>query len=99
MDEEQKNKIAHLLVRLALGFIFFYAGLGKLFFEAAPQVDQIITFMPPSTTLLLLGILELTLGLLLILGLITRVAATVAGVVDLTFIISGLVLGMFNTAM
>jgi uncharacterized membrane protein YphA (DoxX/SURF4 family) len=94
------------ILRVTLGFVFLYASITKLFFGAAPPVDLIITFMPADISLFLLGLVEFAVGVMLILGLFTRVAGWMAvslfGVFMLSAIylsVSGSVEGIWNGAM
>ena len=96
---ENTRDLTWLTMRVLAGFVFLWAGIGKLFMGAAPPVDQIITFMPANVSLFILGLLEFVLGTLLILGLLTRIAGGAATALYVIFIIVGLTLGMFNTAM
>ncbi|MEK6812715.1 MAG: DoxX family membrane protein, partial [Nanoarchaeota archaeon] len=99
------RKFANFLLRVVLGIVFAYAGAMKIlhFFNLVPYVypplDKILTFLPLNTSGLLLGILEFIIGILLILGLWTRVAASGATILFIIFIISGAVLGLFMQAM
>ena len=45
---------AEFLMRIGLGAVFLNAGIGKLFQNARPPVDKIITFIPADTTIILL---------------------------------------------
>ena len=98
------RKFANFLLRIVLGIIFAYAGAMKIlgFFKivayALPPIDRIITFIPLETSGLALGIVEFAIGILLLLGLWTRLAALAATVVLIIFIISGAILGLFMQA-
>ncbi len=105
MEQEKKMNIANLILRLGIAAVFIYAAIGKLFLGAAPPIDKVIPFMPAATIVFLLGLAELILGVLLLIGLITRFAALGTAVLLLIFIVSGIVLdatgtipGMFNAA-
>lgn len=93
MAKEEKNVCEAVschstcILRLGLGFVFVYYSIMKLFFGMAPPVDKIITFMPTDVSLFLLGMLEFTLGVLLLLGLFTRVAGwATAGLIGVFFV-------------
>lgn len=75
---ECQSCFATNIVRWTLGFVFIYYSIMKLFFGSAPPVDAIITFMPADITLFLLGMFEFVLGVLLVLGIFTRVAGWIA---------------------
>lgn len=92
------RKLGNFLIRLTLGLVFLWAGIGKLFLNARPPIDQIITFIPLNTSLLILGIIEVIIGLLLVIGLFTRIAAWASAVLLLLFVIGGIVLGLFIDA-
>jgi putative oxidoreductase len=87
----------HLLMRVSLGAVFIYAAVFKLFLDAAPPMKKIIYFMPPETSIAVLGIIEFALGIMLVLGLLTRVVASITAVLLTAFIISAVVLGLFVT--
>ncbi|MDP4012300.1 MAG: DoxX family protein [Candidatus Nanoarchaeia archaeon] len=91
-----KTSWAELLMRIALGGIFLNAGIGKLFFDSRPPVEQIITFLPADTTLIILGLVEFILGSLVLVGLFTKTSAKLTAVLMLIIIISGVYLGMLK---
>lgn len=95
----ENEKFGLLFLRLGLGITFLWAGIGKLFLGAAPPVESIITFVPANYTLFGLGLLEFVLGLLLIFGLITKVAGWIAAALLLIFIVAGIYLGMGTQTM
>ena len=93
--------MGNFLLRILLGFVFLFTGIGKLFLGMMP-VDMIsgilngmgMSFIPAITFGYALGIIELVLGFMLILGLFTRIAGWVAAVLLLSFIIGvSLILG------
>ena len=81
------------ILRLGLGFVFFWFGLDKLFNPAnwqgyiTPTLAKLI-LVDIKLFILLLGILELVIGLMLILGLFTRLVASAAAVQLLVIIVS-----------
>jgi len=91
-----KTSWAELIIRLGLGALFLKGGIGKLFLGVRVPVDQIITFLPADTSLILLALLELVLGVLLILGLFTKFTAKVTAILLLVVILSGLYLKMYT---
>ena len=93
------RKLGNFLVRITLGIIFIITGLGKLFFGAKPPIEQIITFLPAETSILILGIIELAVGLLLFLGLFTKFAGWISALLYLSFVLGGLFLGLFMQSM
>ena len=72
---EKLQPLALLALRLALGIIFFYHGYEKLFREPFAALAEFAPLGLPSYFYYVLGTLELFGGLLLILGLLTRVTA------------------------
>lgn len=76
----EKN-LGLLLIRVGAGLVFFMHGIGKL-----QNMDMVNSFftnalsLPPGTALLI-ACLEVLGGLMLVLGIFTRVAAFVLGVV------------------
>lgn len=99
MEGTCKHGWTLVVLRITLGFAFFYAAIGKLFMGKMPPVDQVIGFLPQETSVAILGIIELVVGLLLIFGLVTRIAGWAAAVLLALFLLSGLGLGLFNQAM
>ncbi len=93
--EYDRHVWTSVVLRITLGVVFLYAAILKLFFNAAPPIEKIVFFLPKETTLALLGIVEFVVGVLLILGLLTRAAAVVAGLLLAGFIISSFALGIF----
>ncbi len=85
---------AEFLMRIGLGAVFLNAGIGKLFLNARPPVDKIITFIPADTTLILLGLLEFVIGVLFLLGLFTKFTGKVSAFLLLFIILSGFYIGM-----
>tara|TARA_Y100000031_G_C8086703_1_gene322234 strand:+ start:429 stop:782 length:354 start_codon:yes stop_codon:yes gene_type:complete len=86
-------------MRITLGLVFFYAAIGKLFMGKMPPVHKVLGFLPAETAVSLLAIVELVVGLLLIFGLVTRVAGWASAALFAVFILAGLGLGLFNQAM
>ncbi len=84
-----------VLMRLSLGVVFLAAGVLKLFFNFAPPIEKIVFFMPKETSLALLGIVEFVVGALLVLGLLTRAASVIAGLLLVGFVLSSFALGVF----
>ncbi len=88
-------KWTNVLTRLSLGAVFIYAAVFKLFLDATPPVQKILYFIPAETSVAILGIIEFVIGMLLVLGLLTRFAASLAAVLLAAFIVSAVVLGLF----
>lgn len=98
MVSENMKDLTWLVLRLTAGVVFLMAGIGKLFWGAAPPVEKVLPFLPAPTTLLLLGLLEVVVGVLIMAGLLTRIASSAAVVLYVIFIVSGVALGMFQAA-
>lgn len=95
----ERRQLANLLLRLALGAIFLLSGIGKVFLGyAVPGIDKIITFLPAATSTMVMGILELAIAVLLIIGLLTKITGWAATILLLVIIASGIVLGVFMQA-
>mgnify|MGYP001592470870 CR=1 FL=1 len=92
------RRIANFLLRISLGLIFLISGLGKVFFYERVPIEKILPFLGPEWGSVLLGIAELMVGLLLVLGLLTRWAALASAALLVIFIVSGLILGLFMQA-
>lgn len=84
------------IMRIGLGIVFLNSGVGKLFLNVRPPVDKIITFLPADTSLLLLGLIELVIGILFVLGLFTKFTGRVSALFLLIIILSGLYLNMYS---
>lgn len=95
---ESKQIISILSLRIALGIIFLISGIGKLFLGMAPPLDKILFFIPLNVSAYLLGLLEFIVGVLLLLGLLTRIAAWISAALLVIFLISGAALGIFAQA-
>jgi putative oxidoreductase len=68
---------AVLLIRLMVGGVFLSEGIQKFLFPAALGVGRFTTIGIPTPALMapFVGVVEISCGLLLILGLVTRLAA------------------------
>ena len=66
-----------ILVRVVVGAVFFSEGIQKFLFPAALGVGRFTTIGIPAPELLapFVGVVEIACGLLLIIGLVTRLAA------------------------
>ena len=88
------KSMGNFLLRILLGFVFLFTGVGKLFLGMIPA-DMIsgilngmgMSFIPAMAFGYALGVIELIVGLMLILGLFTKITAWVAAVLLLSFII------------
>ncbi|MDO8556595.1 MAG: DoxX family membrane protein [Nanoarchaeota archaeon] len=98
------RKYANVVLRVILGLVFAYAGAMKVlgFFKVVsytlPPLDKIITFLPLNTSGVILGGVELIIGIALIIGFYTRVAAWGATILLLIFAVAGAYLGIFMQA-
>ncbi|HLD12605.1 MAG TPA: DoxX family protein [Candidatus Nanoarchaeia archaeon] len=98
------RKFANFLLRVVLGVVFTYAGVMKVlaFFNVVtytfPPINKILTFLPLSTSGLLLGLVEVIIGVLLIIGFWTRTAAWAATILLVIFVLAGAYLGIFMQA-
>lgn len=98
MNPDTKHAVAALAIRLSLGLIFLISGIGKLFLGMSPPLDKILFFIPLNISTYLLGLLEFVVGIMLLAGLFTRIAAWVAAGLLIIFLISGAALGIFMQA-
>lgn len=79
---KDKYELTTLILRVGLGFVFFYFGIDKLINPInwkgfiTPELMNIL-FIDINLFILLLGIFEIILGLMLILGILTRTAALI----------------------
>jgi uncharacterized membrane protein YphA (DoxX/SURF4 family) len=97
---EKYHHLTGLFLRLGLGFIYLYSGYGKLFLgdntigvcsnrgEAAALVGN-YTWIPidPQVFVIIQSVVELLLGLMLVLGIKTRWAATISTALLIIFLI------------
>lgn len=88
-----KKVIFHCIFRILLGFVFLYAGIIKVFAFDFPNVEAVMPFMAPATTVFLLGLLELIIGVMIMVGLFTRIFAWIMAGMLLIFIIVGPFIG------
>lgn len=108
---EKKNKIdryakyAPFILRIGLGVVFFWFGLDKLlrpWYWEGWMPSWMGSILPVSLTsfLYIQGIVELMIGVLLIMGLFTRVASLIAslilGGIISTFVFNANVIGHFT---
>lgn len=89
------ENLAHFLLRAVVGILFILFGWMKFIGSLAPPIDKIITFLPLETSILLMGIVEAVIGVLVLVGLWTRVAAWLGALLMATIILSGIYLGLF----
>lgn len=94
------RKVANAFLRITLGALFVYTGLGKLLLGKGPAdlLAKIFPFISGQLSVLLLGAVEFIAGLLLFLGLWTRFAAWVIALLFACFIVFGIAFGVFMSA-
>ncbi|HLC67241.1 MAG TPA: DoxX family protein [Candidatus Nanoarchaeia archaeon] len=98
MDDTKRLAVATLALRISLGLIFLVSAIGKIFLGMFPPIDKILPFIPLNISAYLLGLVEFIVALMLLSGFYTRIAAAIAGVLLIVFLISGLALGIFMSA-
>ena len=94
MDE--RGELGLFFLRMGLSFVFIWAAFGKLVLGVRPPLDVIIPFISLDVSIVMLAILELTIGLLYFLGLITRITGAVSALLMLIVIACGMLLGLFG---
>lgn len=94
----EKGEVGLFFLRMGLAFVFIYAAFGKLVLGVRPPINAVIPFVPLEYLIVMLAIVELTIGLLFFLGLITRITGAVASLLMLVVLSSGIVLGLFMQA-
>jgi putative oxidoreductase len=77
---EKLKPVALLWVRLVVGIVFFSYGREKLFTATAASLREFPQIGFPSYFVYIAGVLELFGGILLILGLLTRITALLLGI-------------------
>lgn len=87
------EKLSNLFIRIGVGFIFFYFGIDKFFHTQAWMnwIPPKLTFILPISTqtfTYILGIIEMTIGLFIFLGFLTRIFALLASLNLLAIIIT-----------
>jgi len=91
MKRFHKGCAGNLIVRLVIGAVFLYHGITKLMMPAAGMMEFVgsaatdngLTFFSNETRFRIVAICETVGGAMLVLGLATRVAATVLAVIML----------------
>lgn len=91
----EKGEVGLFFLRMGLSFVFMFAAFGKLVLGVSPPLNVIIPFVPLDYLIVMLAILELTIGLLFFLGLITRITGAIAALLMLVVLGSGILLGLF----
>lgn len=94
----EKGEVGLFFLRMGLSFVFIFSAFGKLVLGVRPPINAVIPFIPLDYLIVMLAILELTIGLLFFLGLITRITGAVASLLMLTILGSGILLGLFLDA-
>ncbi|MBW2987752.1 DoxX family protein [Candidatus Woesearchaeota archaeon] len=82
---------AMVFLRLGLGFVFLWTGINKVFFGAVPSfLPEFLSNFPYLKVMfpMPLGIIELAVGLLLILGLFSRFVGIIAAILILGFTVT-----------
>lgn len=93
---DDKGEVGLFFLRMGLAFVFIWSALSKLAFGSRPPLDRLIPFMNADILIVMLAILELTIGLLYFLGLITRIVGAGSSLLMLVVVASGLILGIFS---
>jgi uncharacterized membrane protein YphA (DoxX/SURF4 family) len=80
-----KLQAIKVVSRIALGLVWFYEGLvPKILFMRADEIDLVnvshLVWRTPEFTLQLLGVAQMLIGLWLIVGLVERIAVSIATV-------------------
>ncbi len=88
------DKCGSFLMRLFLGIALVYLAVAELFFAGAPAYKTLLGYGP--TISFIVGIVFMVLGILLVLGLVTRIASWVTFILLAIFIIASLVTLKFN---
>lgn len=86
---KHKGCVATLIIRLVIGAVFLYHGITKLMMPAAGMIDFVggaatnmgLTFLSTETWFWIVAICETVGGAMLVLGLCTRCAAVVLGII------------------
>ncbi len=84
------QKYAEVTLRLGLGIVLVWLGILKFVSDTVSRAfaDAGFTFMDPHTFAIVLGIIELLIGVMLIIGLLMRVTASFAALLFLMYIIA-----------
>jgi len=90
-----RENFAHFLLRFAVGIIFLLFGWMKISGQLQPPIEKIITFLPAETSLLVMGLAMIIIGLSVIIGLWITIAAWFGALIMVAVIGSGIYLGLF----
>lgn len=87
------HKLSNLIIRIGIGFIFFYFGIDKFFHTSAWMnwIPPKLVFLLPfsgQVFIYILGVLEIVLGLFIFIGFLTRISSFIASLMLLAIIIS-----------
>ena len=91
MDTQKVSLALSIITRIALGITLLIAAIRNMFFGTGLQVNKILPFLSPGTGLYIIGLIELVIALLLLLGLFTKFAGWLAAI----WFILGLILTPF----
>lgn len=81
---------------MGLAFVFIWAAFALLVLGDRPPLDSVLPFIHIDILIVMLAILELTIGLLYFLGLITRINGALSSLLMLLIVASGMLLGLFS---
>jgi len=92
---EHESSRTNFVIRVLLGLVFIYIGFSRLFRGFVPPLNM-APFLNQQTFVPLFGIVEIALGLLLLIGLLTRVSAFAGGLLIIFFIAISMIYGAFD---
>ncbi len=98
-DMDDKTEVGLFFLRMGLAFVFIWSAFGKLVLGMRPPLDSVIPFIHIDILIVMLSIVELTVGLLYFFGLVTRINGALSALLMLLIITTGILLGMFSEAM
>ena len=92
---DMMQKYVPLIMRVSIGIVLVWLGVSKFVSESFQHIVTAsgVMIMEPLTLAIVLGIIELLLGVLLVIGLLTRLTAALCSLVFIGYIIVVMVWG------
>lgn len=93
-----KRQVGLLCLRIGIAVVLLAVAWGMFFGSVTVDLGRLFPFAPGNELLKVAAIVEAVTGIMLLIGLFTRVFAWVAAVIFLMFVVGGSFLGLFISA-